>query len=94
MRGTDFCTFDSSDEAVPALREGFDETRPFSVVSQSFPESINSFVETAIEVNERVTGPQSFCKLFPCHNLAGVLQQQNEHLKGLLLQLYLGTLAT
>src|SRR6266403_5803712 len=79
--------FNVCNKAISTLREGLYETWLLGAVPENFTQAVNSFVQTAIEVDEGIVAPQSPGEFFPRYNFAGTLQQQNEHLKRLLLQL-------
>src|SRR5437867_6044859 len=78
----------SRNKAISPLGKRLDETRFVGAVPESFAQSVDGFVQPAIEVTEGALRPQLLSEFFPCNNLTGMLQQQYERLKRLALQFY------
>jgi hypothetical protein len=53
------------------------------VITENFPQPIDGFVETALEVEEYAFRPKSFPELLPGYKLTVSFQQEHESLKGL-----------
>ncbi len=77
---------DRSNEPVSATGQRFDVARTGSGVSQRLANLVDGRVQAVVEVDERVGGPELLLQLFARDHLARPLQQQSQHLKGLLLQ--------
>lgn len=71
---------DFSYEATPALGEGFDEARFFSVIPESFAQLFYGIVQPLIEIHEGVGWPNSLLEFFAADYLTGALQQDPEDL--------------
>jgi hypothetical protein len=78
--------FHGSYESVPTLRQRLNEPWVLGVVAQGFANSIDGFVESSVEVADRVRGPKPLLEFFPGHHFARALDQCGQSLKGLLLQ--------
>jgi hypothetical protein len=59
--------------------------RSVGVVAQRLTNLPDGSIQTHIEVNERISGPQLLLKLFPRYDSASARQQFDEHSKRLLL---------
>ena len=57
------------------------------MVLENKTQSIDGFVQAAIEVGESLVRPQAILQLFPGYDFAGMGQQEGENLKELVLQL-------
>src|SRR2546422_922692 len=79
----------SRNKAISPLGKRLDETRFVGTVPESFAQSVDGFVQPTIEVTEGALRPQLLSEFFPGNSLAGMLQQQHERLKRLVLQFYL-----
>jgi hypothetical protein len=55
-------------------------------VAEGLTDFVDRFVEPVIEIHERVGGPERFLNLLASYDLAGVLKQHRQDLKGLLLK--------
>lgn len=75
--------FDGSDEAVAATGKGFDEAGIVGGVAQGFAELVDSGVEAVAEIDEGVIGPNTLAELIAGDELAGVLEESGQDLKGL-----------
>lgn len=73
-------------KSIPSLRQCLDEPGIIGVVAQGFAQAVDRLVESPVEINESAGRPKPLLKLFACQNLAGVLNQRHQRLKGLLLQ--------
>src|SRR5215510_11278263 len=67
-----------SDEAEPALHQRLDVPRSRAAVTQSRPELLDAGVQSVVEVDERVLGPEGASKLRAAHELAVALQEMLE----------------
>jgi len=81
-------------EAVPPAGDGLDKARILSAVSQCVSEPAHGRVETVVEVNKCVCGPQPALELFPRDHFSRPFQEQGKNLEGLLLQFYPGAVAS
>ena len=73
-----------SDEAVAAFRDGFDVNRRVGNVAQGVAEFHHGRVETVVEVNEGVGGPEDTAEVFAADELAGMLEEIDKHPERLL----------
>jgi len=73
-------------EAVAAAGDGFDEAWVVSRVAESLANLVDGFIEAVIEVDERIGGPEAPLQFLPGDDLAAVLEEHGENLKGLLLE--------
>jgi len=64
-----------SDESVSAAGEGFDVAGSGGGISQGFADLVDGGVETVVEVDEGVGGPEFLLQLFAGDDLAGMVQQ-------------------
>jgi hypothetical protein len=74
------------EKPIAYLRNGFNVTRIFCVVAESFSQLANRNPQTAIEINERVFRPDAFLQVNPGYHLSGIFQQSDQEAKRLLLQ--------
>jgi len=79
--------FDSGKKAVPTSWNGLDESRRLGAVGERQPDLPDAVVQTLIEVDERVVGPDFLPDLFPRQELSGAARQEGEHFHGLRLKL-------
>jgi hypothetical protein len=73
-------------EPISVLWDGLDVSRILGVVVQRLPELANRYAEAAIEIDERIAGPEATSKFLATDDFSGVFQQHEEELIGLLLQ--------
>jgi hypothetical protein len=66
--------------------EGLDVTRDLGRIAECRPQLVHRSIQTAIKINERMIGPKGMAQFVPRHDLTGMLQQENEQVKGLFLQ--------
>ncbi len=74
-------------EPVAPMRYGLDEPGIISVVSERLPQPIDCLIDAAFEIHDRVVGPEPPLKFFPGQDLAWVLDECKQGLKGLFLKL-------
>lgn len=82
------------DEPVPASWDGLDETRIARRIAERVAELIGGGVETVVEADEGVRGPEPLADLFARDHFAWTLEKDGEQAKGLFLQAYLDTAPT
>jgi hypothetical protein len=75
-------------EAVAATSNGFHKARTLGGVAEGLTDFADRFVETVVEIHEGVRGPEFLLKLFPSHDLTGVLKHHRQELEGLFLKPY------
>jgi hypothetical protein len=80
------------DETVSTTRQGFDESRALSRIGQRVAQSFDRRVEADIEIDKCVGRPKLLVKVFPGHQLARLLKQHGQDLKGLIVKLDLDAL--
>ena len=78
---------DRSHEAIAATGQGFDEARAVGGIAKSFAELVNRGIQTVVEINKGVGGPDLSAKLFAGDDFAGPLQQKAEDMERLILEL-------
>jgi hypothetical protein len=74
-------------ESIPSLRQCLDKPGIIGVVTQSFPHTVDCFVEATVEIDDDIGGPKPLLEFFPRHDFARALDQRHQGLKRLLLQL-------
>ena len=77
---------DGRNEPVAAARDGFDKPRRVGRVPESVTQPLDNDVQTVLKIDEGVFWPEPLSQLLTSDELAGVLEQQCERLKRLLLQ--------
>ncbi len=77
-----------SDEAIAAASESLDITGRVGGIAQSRPKSLHGGVQTMLEIDVGVGGPESPLQLFACHHLARLQQKHRQHFNRLALQLH------
>ena len=80
--------FDIREEAVSPPSNGFNKAGTLRRVAESLTDFADRFVETVVEIHEGVRGPEFLLKLFPSHDLTGVLKHHRQELEGLFLKPY------
>src|SRR5713101_9864120 len=78
--------FDLRKEAVAATRNGFHKAGTLGGVAEGLADFADRFVEPVVEIHESVRGPEFFLKFLASYDLAGMLQQHRQDLKGLFLK--------
>lgn len=78
--------FDRRDKPIPVARQGFDEAGIVRGVAQGFPEPHDGGIQTMVEVDKCVLGPEPFSQLLSCNDFASLFQQDGENATGLLLE--------
>src|SRR5579862_3275683 len=81
------------EKPVAAAGDGLNITRILGAVPQGVPEPADGGVETMIEVDESVGGPQPALQFMPADHLSRPREQQSENLEGLFLQFYPGAVS-
>jgi hypothetical protein len=69
---------DWRDEPIAALRQRFDEAGAFRRVTQGVAEMVDCLVQTAIEIDKRVSRPELFLEFVARYYFARVRQQEQE----------------
>ena len=69
--------------------DSFDKAWVLGGVTQGFAQPLDRVIQSLIEINERVSRPDSPSELLPRDDLARMLQQHLQKMEGLLLELYL-----
>ena len=69
---------DRGDEAIALAGQCLDELRVLGGVTQSIPQVIHRLVETSIEVDERVGGPEPPRQFFARDELARTLEERKQ----------------
>src|SRR5437016_12399809 len=72
--------------------DSFDKAWVLGGVTQGFAQPLDRVIQSLIEINERVSRPDSPSELLPRDDLARMLQQHLQKMEGLLLELYLDAL--
>jgi hypothetical protein len=73
-------------QAVAAPSHGFHKARTLGGIAEGITNLVDSLVEPVVEIDKSVSRPKFFLQFLPGYDLAGVLHQHREDLKGLLLQ--------
>src|SRR6266481_5904972 len=73
-------------EAVAATGNGFHKAGTLGGVAEGLADFADRFVEPVVEIHESVRGPEFLLKLLASYDLAGVLSQRRQDLKGLFLK--------
>jgi hypothetical protein len=76
---------DVGEEPVTATGNGLNEAWILRRVAQRFTNLVDGFVQTVIEVDDRLA-PKFLLQLLPGYQLSGLFQQHRQDLKRLLLQ--------
>jgi hypothetical protein len=74
-------------EPVASLRKCLDETGILGVITQCFAQAVDGFVEPAVKIDHDAGRPEALLQLLTSDDLARVLDQSHENLKGLFLEL-------
>jgi hypothetical protein len=74
------------EESVTATRNRFYKTWTFCGVAEGLADFADRFVESVVEIDESVFGPEFFLKFLASYDLAGVLKQHGQCLEGLFLK--------
>src|SRR6266852_6454035 len=80
--------FNLREEAVAATSNGFHKAGTLGGVAEGLADFADRFVEPVVEIHESVRGPEFLLKLLASYDLAGVLSQRRQDLKGLFLKPY------
>ena len=75
------------DEAIASFGECLDKAGTVGGVAEGFADLVDGGAEGVVEVNDRVTTPETQLELLPGDDLAGVLEERGENFKRLRLQL-------
>jgi hypothetical protein len=78
-----------SEEAISPARQGLNEPWIVGVIPQGLPNFVDSFVKPMLEIDERVLRPELLMEFLTGDNLAGFLQQGDQHLERLTAKLEL-----
>src|SRR5437867_4092469 len=78
--------FYSSDEPVAAPRHRLYVSRFIRRFPERLPQLLDSGVDALVELDDGVVGPELHSNLFAQHHLAGMLQEDEQHLEGLLVK--------
>jgi len=78
---------DGCDKPVSAPRQCLDKPGIVGGVAQRLAQFVDRRVQAVIKIDESIGRPDRRAQLFPGYYLAGMLQQQREHMEGLLLKL-------
>ena len=78
--------YDRRDEAISTPCQGFDEPWIVGRIAQRLAQFRHGGIHAVVEVHEGILRPQLLLQFLARHDLARMLQQHLEHLKGLLLQ--------
>ena len=87
------CSVYRRQKPVSAAGDGLNKTGILCAVAQGVPEPADGGVQTVVEVNKSVCGPQPALQFFPRHYFSRPFEQQSENLEGLFLQLHPGAVA-
>jgi hypothetical protein len=79
--------FDRVKEPVPPAGKRLDVSRSSGSLSQRVTQPVYSAVQAVVEIDEDALGPQPAPQLLPRHQLAGMLQEDEQDLEGLVPQL-------
>ena len=79
--------FHVTDEAVAAPRQSLDVAGFVGRLAQRVAQLLDGAVQAGVEINKSVAGPKLLVQFLACHDLAGMLEQEREHLEGLVLEL-------
>ena len=75
------------DETIATAGQGLDEARAIGGVAQCVAKALDGGVETVVEIDKGVGGPESGAELLACDELTRILQQDRQDLEGLILKL-------
>src|SRR6202007_2784559 len=78
--------FNRSDKTIPAPGQSFYETWRFGSVPKRFPQPLNGIINSVIEINEGIGGPNILAQVFARNDPARLFQQNPKNLERLLLQ--------
>ena len=70
------------DEAIASFGECLDKAGTVGGVAEGFADLVDGGAEGVVEVNDRVTTPETQLELLPGDDLAGVLEERGENFKG------------
>src|SRR5438128_1696656 len=82
-----FCREHRTYEAIPPARQGFDKTGIVRAVTERFAQFVDGFVESVLEVDEGVGGPEPVLQLFAGDHLAWPFKEYRQHFKRLAVEL-------
>src|SRR5579864_1887231 len=71
------------DEPVSPPRQGLDKARIVSIIAKRFANFVDSFIQSVLKINERVLRPELVVQFLAGDDLAGLLQQSDEHVERL-----------
>src|SRR5262249_51095843 len=75
---------DRRDESIAAPRHRLNEARVLGWIAQRVAQFLDGAVQTSVEVDERVRGPEALPQLVARDEVAGPFEQQQQDLNGLL----------
>ena len=75
-----------SDKAITAFGESLDVARFLRIIAERLAQFAHRAVQTDVEVDESVGGPQFLLQLFASNDVTGVADQFNQHLEWLFLE--------
>jgi hypothetical protein len=79
-----WCTvLNGKDKSIAELGKGLDKARFSCRVIQNTAEFLDGGVQTVLEVDEGIRGPELLTKLFASNDIAGVVEQKGQNLEGL-----------
>ncbi len=73
-------------EPIASLWNGLDVSGIFGVIVQRLSQLANRHTEAAVEVDERIVGPQAAAKFLAADDFSGSFEEHDEEPIGLLLQ--------
>src|SRR5262245_52137055 len=76
---------EGADESIAALGERLDVARCLGSVAEGLAQPLDGVVQTAVEINEGIRGPDLPMEVLTCDDFASMLQQDAEEPKGLIL---------
>ena len=65
---------DWRDETVSAPMKGLDEARRLRRIAERCPQLVHGTIQTAIEIDECMVGPEGVAQVFSGHDLTAMLQ--------------------
>jgi hypothetical protein len=77
-----------NEEPISALWNCLDVARILGIVLQRLPELANRYAEAAVEIDERIAGPEPTSKFLAADDFSGSFQEHEKEPIGLLLQPY------
>jgi hypothetical protein len=81
-----FSDFDVREEAVAATRNSFHKAWTLGGVAEGLSDFVNRFVKPVVEIHESVCVPEFLLKFLASYDLAVMLKQHRQDLKGLFLK--------